>query len=107
MYTWLADQNITASIGIDYAPLLRYLVDNGMLAQDMFMGTLQFGSETYHADGKVRFIVERFDMQVEKSVDGGNRISNEGTKGASVETGNLWTWLKWGWGLVVIGFALQ
>lgn len=106
MYTWLAAKNITASIGIDYAPLLRYLVDNEMLAPDMFMGTLQFGSETYHADGMVRFVVERFDMRVERSVDGGNRISSEGTKGASVERGNLWTWLRWGWGLVVISFAL-
>ena len=37
---------------LDVAPLFRYLTDTNRLPPSTYLGTAQFGTETFHTDGK-------------------------------------------------------
>ncbi|KAL9100850.1 MAG: hypothetical protein Q9163_003816 [Psora crenata] len=82
VYTWLADKNLTSlSAGTDFSPLLRYLYRNDLLPASTFLGTLQVGSETYHAQRKVQFQIMDLNMTVGRNTSVNPAGSDNGQSG--------------------------
>ncbi|KAK4943646.1 hypothetical protein LTR10_016743 [Elasticomyces elasticus] len=54
VYSWLPETNLT-SVDADYSPLVHYLWQNDFMPKDVYLGTLQFGTEQFHATEEVLF----------------------------------------------------
>jgi len=54
VYSWLAASNITY-FDEDVSPLIHYLWRHGMISENVYLGSLQFGTETFHAGSNVTF----------------------------------------------------
>lgn len=54
VYSWLPETNLT-TIDADYSPLVHYLWQNSFMPKDLYLGTLQFGTESFHATNEVLF----------------------------------------------------
>ncbi|KAI1621757.1 concanavalin A-like lectin/glucanase domain-containing protein [Exophiala viscosa] len=54
VYSWLPETNLT-SVDADYSPLIHYLWQNDFMPKDVYLGTLQFGTEQFHATEEVLF----------------------------------------------------
>lgn len=61
---------------MDFAPLLYFLREQNMVPADVYLGTVQFGSETFAASTEVNFTVTSFEASM-KATDG----RSEGTAG--------------------------
>ena len=98
VYTWLAESNVTSiAEPTDFAPFLANLLNSSKLPQDVQLGTLQFGSETFHATkGRVNFTTSVWNFNV--------------TQKQSSEGSTIWPCRPTGWlamvGLLVSLFAV-
>jgi xyloglucan-specific endo-beta-1,4-glucanase len=54
VYSWLAASNIT-SFNANVAPLIHALWQKNFIPQSIYLGTFQFGTETFHATDNVTF----------------------------------------------------
>ncbi|KAG9792302.1 hypothetical protein KCU88_g887, partial [Aureobasidium melanogenum] len=52
VFSWLAETNLTTTgnaSSTDFSPLVHYLWQFDFMPADLYLGTVQFGTETYHA----------------------------------------------------------
>jgi hypothetical protein len=68
VFSWLAHQNIT-STDADYAPLLKYIVDKGLLSGALYVGQLEFGTEVMHAGEETVFEASNYTLKVVRDSD--------------------------------------
>ena len=68
VFSWLAHQNIT-STDADYAPLLKYIVDKGLLSGALYVGQLEFGTEIMHAGEETVFEASNYTLKVVRDGD--------------------------------------
>ena len=68
VFSWLAHQNIT-STEADYAPLLKYIVDKGLLSGALYVGQLEFGTEVMHAGEETVFEASNYTLKVIRDGD--------------------------------------
>lgn len=50
---------------MDFAPLLGFLAARNMVPADVYLGTVQFGTETFSASSPVNFTVTSYDASME------------------------------------------
>jgi hypothetical protein len=60
----MAPQNIN-NVNLDVSPLLIALWQRNLLPHNVMLGSVGFGTETYHATQKVTFSATKFAMNVE------------------------------------------
>ncbi|WPA98044.1 uncharacterized protein RHO25_002655 [Cercospora beticola] len=65
VYSWVADQT-SPTFDLDFAPLLNYLQRREGIPEDVYVGTVQFGSETFYSDSPMNFSVSSFEAEVER-----------------------------------------
>lgn len=63
VYSWLASSNVT-TFNSDISPLLHYLTGNNMISNSSYLGIVQFGTETFHAESNVTFTAQNFAMSI-------------------------------------------
>ena len=63
MFSWLSPNNIT-DFNEDISPLLQYLYKNDLVPASLYLGAVQFGSETFHATSNVTFSVNDFSINM-------------------------------------------
>jgi hypothetical protein len=83
VYTWVANRTLT-TFDMDLAPLLGFLWYNGMLPVDVYLGTVQFGTETFSAVNPVNFSVRSFEARIKTASD--NTDTSPGSGGVPVAT---------------------
>ena len=84
VFSWLAHQNLT-STNADYAPLLKYIVDKGLLSGALYVGQLEFGTEIMHAGEETVFEASNYTLKVIRDGDPDAPVST--TASASATTG--------------------
>ncbi|KAK8200560.1 concanavalin A-like lectin/glucanase domain-containing protein [Phyllosticta capitalensis] len=69
VYSWVPAQN-QSTLNTDLYPLVKYLVEDGAISDRMYLGRLQFGSETMHSgqNQNISFIVSHVEMNVNHEV---------------------------------------
>lgn len=87
VHSWIANKTLTA-FDMDFAPLLYFLSDQGMVPADVYLGTVQFGTETFAASSEVNFTVTSFEASMnstngksEGSATVGGALAGPGTGG--------------------------
>ena len=67
VYSFVAPENRTSFTNLDVLPFFQYLVDKEQMPNTTYLGTAQFGTETFHTVGgnKVTFTASgvNFDVQ--------------------------------------------
>lgn len=63
VHSWIANKTLTA-FDMDFAPLLDFLSQQNMVPADVYLGTVQFGTETFAALGEVNFTVTSFEASI-------------------------------------------
>jgi len=68
-FSWLAPvDTLLEYIDADYSPLLHYLWEANMLPDSVYLGSLQFGSETFYSGGlNVTFEASGYEFEVLKA----------------------------------------
>ena len=68
-FSWLAPADtLLEYMDADYSPLLHYLWQENMLPSSVYLGSLQFGSETFYSGGlNVTFEASGYDFEVLKT----------------------------------------
>lgn len=61
VFSWLPETNLTA-VDADYSSLIHYLWQLGFMPKDVYLGTLQFGTETFHATNEVLFKAANYSL---------------------------------------------
>ena len=67
MYSWVTNQTLT-TFGLDFAPLFGYLWKEEGIPDDVYLGTVQFGSETFSSDSQMNFSVSSYEARVERTI---------------------------------------
>lgn len=84
VYSWQSSQmGNTTSVGgqgfqANFAPLLQYLWQFGLVPSDLFLGTVQFGTETFFAGHEATFSANNPNMTIETASSG---VSGAGANG--------------------------
>lgn len=84
VHSWVANKTLT-TFDMDFAPLLGFLSARNMVPTDVYLGTVQFGTETFSASSQVNFTVTSYEASM-RSTKG----KSEGTAsvaGNAVESG--------------------
>jgi Glycosyl hydrolase family 12 len=68
VFSWLAQENVT-STKADYAPLLKYIVDKGLLSGALYLGQLEFGTEVMHAGETTTFEASDYTLRIIRQGD--------------------------------------
>lgn len=68
VFSWLAQQNIT-STDADFAPLLNYIVEKGLLSGALYVGQLEFGTEVMHAGEETVFEASDYTLKITRDGD--------------------------------------
>ncbi len=68
VFSWLAHQNLT-STDVDYAPLLKYIWNKGLLSGALYVGQLEFGTEIMHAGEETVFEASNYTLKVIRDGD--------------------------------------
>lgn len=84
VFSWLAHQNLT-STDADYAPLLKYIWEKGLLSGALYVGQLEFGTEIMHAGEETVFEASNYTLKVIRDGDPDAPVST--TARASTTTG--------------------
>lgn len=85
VYSWQSSQmDNTTFVGgqgfqANFAPLLQYLWQFGLVPPDLFLGTVQFGSETFFAGHEATFSANDPNMTIETVNSGGSGTGASGT----------------------------
>ncbi|EXJ93927.1 hypothetical protein A1O1_02320 [Capronia coronata CBS 617.96] len=66
VFSWLPEHNLTAS-NADYSPLIHYLWQFNFMPADIYLGTVQFGTETYHATSEVLFRATNYTLSLDRN----------------------------------------
>lgn len=66
MYTWFATTNLPKFNNLDLAPLLNHLVAKKLVSAQLYLGTVQFGTEAYYSAKPVNFSVSSFQAKLGK-----------------------------------------
>jgi xyloglucan-specific endo-beta-1,4-glucanase len=67
VFSWLATSNIT-NFNFDVSPLLDYLTNHNLLPETTYLGSVQFGTEAFHATSNVTFLASNFNLDVTKGI---------------------------------------
>lgn len=67
VFSWLATSNIT-NFNFDVSPLLDYLTSHNLLPETTYLGSVQFGTEAFHATSNVTFSASNFNLDVTKGI---------------------------------------
>jgi xyloglucan-specific endo-beta-1,4-glucanase len=67
VFSWLAASNIT-NFNFDITPLFDYLTSHNLLPSTTYLGSVQFGTEAFHATSNVTFSASNFNLKVVKGV---------------------------------------
>jgi len=73
VFSWLAADNIT-NFNNDISPLFNYLVNHNLMPTSTYLGTVQFGTETFHATSNVTFKASNFVLDMEKGIKTSNAL---------------------------------
>ena len=67
VYSFVAPENITSFSNFDVFPFFQYLVDKEEMPNTTYLGTAQFGTETFHTEHnkKVTFTAGGVDFSVQ------------------------------------------
>lgn len=68
VYTWVANRTLTI-FDMDLAPLFGFLAAKDMVPIDVYLGTVQFGTEIFSAENQVNFSVKSFEASVKTKND--------------------------------------
>lgn len=68
VFSWLPHQNLT-SVDTDYAPLLWYIYEQGLLSGALYMGQLEFGTEIMHAGEETHFEAWNYTLRITRDGD--------------------------------------
>lgn len=68
VFSWLAHQNMT-STDADYAPLIKYIWQKGILPGDLWVGQLEFGTEVLHAAATTIFTASDYNLKMIRQGD--------------------------------------
>lgn len=82
VFSWLAHQNLT-STDADYAPLLKYIVDKGLLSGALYVGQLEFGTEIMHAGEETVFEASNYTLKVIRDGDPDAPVSTTASASAT------------------------
>lgn len=63
VHTWVANRTLT-SFNMDVAPLFGFLAYKGLLPIEVYLGTVQFGTETFSTAKQVNFSVTAFEASL-------------------------------------------
>ncbi|KEF58945.1 uncharacterized protein A1O9_03788 [Exophiala aquamarina CBS 119918] len=61
--SWLPENNLTHTSG-DFSPLVHYLWQFNFMPQNIYLGTIQFGTETFHATSEVSFSAGNYSLSI-------------------------------------------
>jgi xyloglucan-specific endo-beta-1,4-glucanase len=67
VFSWLAASNIT-SFNFDISPLFDYLTSHNLLPATTYLGSVQYGTEAFHATSNVTFSASNFNLKVTKGI---------------------------------------
>ncbi|EME47064.1 glycoside hydrolase family 12 protein [Dothistroma septosporum NZE10] len=67
VYSWLANETLT-NFDMDFAPLLGFLVKEEGVSESLYMGTIQFGHETFLAASQMNFSISSYAANVQSIV---------------------------------------
>ncbi|KAF7191537.1 Endoglucanase cel12A [Pseudocercospora fuligena] len=89
--TWVANRTLT-TFDIDVAPLFGLLASKGLLPEEVYLGTVQFGTETFAAAEMVIFNVTSFNasirtVQTERGL--GNATNSQSGGATTTDSGGL------------------
>lgn len=63
VFSWLPENNLTHTSG-DFSPLVHYLWQFNFMPQNVYLGTIQFGTETFHATSEVLFSAGNYSLSI-------------------------------------------
>lgn len=63
VYSWLSTGNVT-DFNEDISPLLHFLSDYNIIPSDNYLGSVQYGSETFHSTANITFSTSNFNLSV-------------------------------------------
>ncbi|KAF2085971.1 glycoside hydrolase family 12 protein, partial [Saccharata proteae CBS 121410] len=63
VFSWVPETNLS-SIDTDLYPLMSYLLDGGYIPDSIYLGRMQFGSETMHSSQNMTFMVDYLEMNI-------------------------------------------
>jgi hypothetical protein len=66
VFSWLPETNLT-TVDADYSPLIHYLWQFGFVPKDIYLGTLQFGTEQFHATNEVLFRAANYSLGLSRN----------------------------------------
>ncbi|KAF2752903.1 concanavalin A-like lectin/glucanase [Pseudovirgaria hyperparasitica] len=111
VFSWVTTAPLTQFYG-DVTPLVHFLPRYGFMPWDTYLGTVQFGSETFYAAENVKFYVKSFHADVKSPAEGASPVDTSveelpvqtsvGGGAAALEVASgLWTYLSVGTGYFV------
>lgn len=68
VFSWLAHQNMT-SADDDFAPLLSYIWQKGLLSGALYLGQIEFGTEVMHAGETTTFTANNYELALYREGD--------------------------------------
>lgn len=67
MYSWVTNQTLT-TFELDVAPLFGYLWENEGVPGDVYLGVVQFGTETFYSKNQMNFSVSSYEARIERTI---------------------------------------
>jgi hypothetical protein len=77
VFSWVTNDTIT-SFNADIAPLILFFPQYGYIPSDVYLGTIQFGTETFFASSKINFTVNQFSASLASTSFSTNGSSGTG-----------------------------
>lgn len=85
VFSFVAPFNLTSFSHLDILPLFRYLTDKNKMPASTYLSNAQFGTETFHTNGKnVTFEASGVDLTIQ---------SAKGKSSAASRNGFGWRWV--------------
>ncbi|KIV87957.1 hypothetical protein PV10_09234 [Exophiala mesophila] len=66
VFSWLPEHNLTHASG-DYSPLIHYLWQFDFMPSDLYLGTIQFGTEEFHSQSEVLFSAGNYSLGISEN----------------------------------------
>ena len=89
VFSWVSNTNLT-SLNEDISPLIYFLPHHGLVPFDTYLGTIDFGSETFFASQEVNFTVSHFSASLQtpsNTSNGSTPVSTQVTQLPSPSSG--------------------
>lgn len=66
VYSWIANETLT-DLNMDFAPLLGFLAREESISEDVYLGTIQFGHETFSAASQMNFSISSYAAEIQSN----------------------------------------